>query len=149
MKQIIISFLLVMVLVACNELADNKPANTTERFPSFTLGKKTEKLSQLTPLVNGELGMTALSLVLYEEKSMAVNAQGEWYVSTAKPVLVVRSTLDVTGEKIGTVPEGGKVKVLEKNIKPDSIGGRSGSWVKIEWQNGIGYVFDQFLKNLK
>ena len=80
---------------------------------------------------------------------MAVNAQGEWYVSTAKPVLVVRSTLDVTGEKIGTVPEGGKVKVLEKNIKPDSIGGRSGSWVKIEWQNGIGYVFDQFLKNLK
>ena len=51
MKQIIISFLLVMVLVACNELADNKPANTTERFPSFTHGKKTEKPLQLTPLV--------------------------------------------------------------------------------------------------
>ena len=64
MKQIIISFLLVMVLVACNELADNKPANTTERFPSFTLGKKTEKLSQLTPLVNGEPGVTALFPVL-------------------------------------------------------------------------------------
>ena len=64
MKQIIISFLLVMVLVACNESADNKPTNTTERFPSFTLGKKTEKLSQLTPLVNSELGMTALFPVL-------------------------------------------------------------------------------------
>jgi hypothetical protein len=43
------------------------------------------------------------------------------------------------------VPEGGKVKVLEKNVKPDSISGRSGSWVKIEWQDGIGYVFDVFL----
>ncbi len=35
MKQVIISFLLVMILVACNESADNKPTNTTERFPGF------------------------------------------------------------------------------------------------------------------
>jgi hypothetical protein len=57
----------------------------------------------------------------------------------------VRSTPDVTGEKIGTVPEGGKVKVLEKNIKADSISGRSGAWVKIEWQDTVGYIFDYFL----
>jgi hypothetical protein len=44
------------------------------------------------------------------------------------------------------VPEGGKVKVLEKNIKADSISGRSGSWVRIEWQEKIGYVFDQYVK---
>jgi hypothetical protein len=73
--------------------------------------------------------------------------QADWYKSTAKPVLVVRSEPSVTGEKIGTVPEGGKVKVIEKGLKADSIGGHSGSWVKIEWQEiNSGYVFDAFLE---
>lgn len=110
------------------------------------LWKKDGKTIAVYTIGEGEPGVTGLSLVPSEEKPTAANTQGEWYVSTAKPVLVVRSTPDVTGEKIGTVPEGGKVKVLEKNVKPDSISGRSGSWVKIEWQDGIGYVFDGFLK---
>lgn len=113
------------------------------------LWKKDGKTIAVHTIGEGEPGVTGLSLVPSEEKPTAANTQGEWYVSTAKPVLVVRSTPDVTGEKIGTVPEGGKVKVLEKNVKPDSISGRSGSWVKIEWQDGIGYVFDQFLKDMK
>jgi hypothetical protein len=109
------------------------------------LWKKDGKTIAVYTIGEGEPGVTGLSLVPSEEKPTAVNTQGEWYVSTAKPVLVVRSTPDVTGEKIGTVPEGGKVKVLEKNIKADSISGRSGAWVKIEWQDTVGYIFDYFL----
>ena len=66
----------------------------------------------------------------------------------AKPALTVRNQPDVTGEKIGMVPPEGKVKVIEKNIKADSISGRSGSWVKIEWQNTSAYVFDVFLEKM-
>lgn len=108
------------------------------------LWKKDGKTIEVHTIGEGEPGVTGVSPVQPETTSSTDN-QGEWYTSTAKPVLVVRNTPDVTGEKIGTVPEGGKVKVLEKNVKPDSISGRSGSWVKIEWQGGVGYVFDIFL----
>lgn len=36
MKRIVMGLLLGTVLVACNESADNKQANSTERFPGFT-----------------------------------------------------------------------------------------------------------------
>ncbi len=112
------------------------------------LWKKDGKTIAVHTIGEGEPGVTGVSLV-QPETSPSTGNQGEWYTCTAKPVLVVRGIPDVTGEKIGTVPEGGKVKVLEKNVKPDSISGRSGSWVKIEWQGGVSYVFDQFLEKLK
>jgi uncharacterized protein YecT (DUF1311 family) len=111
------------------------------------LWKKDGKTIAVHTIGEGEPGVTGVSLI-QSETTPSANNQAEWYTSTAKPVLVVRSIPDVTGEKIGTVPEGGKVKVLEKNVKPDSISGRSGSWVKIEWQGGDGYVFDGFLAHI-
>ncbi|WP_020560768.1 lysozyme inhibitor LprI family protein [Thiofilum flexile] len=74
---------------------------------------------------------------------------GQWYRSSAKPVLVVREKPDISGKKLGTVPEGGKVQVLEAKIKADSISGFKGHWVKITWLNGSAYVFDAFLKPLE
>lgn len=108
------------------------------------LWKKDAKTIAVHTIGEGEPGVTDVSLV-QAETSQSTNNQGEWYTSTAKPVLVVRSIPDVTGEKIGTVPEGGKVKVLEKDVKADSISGRSGSWVKVEWQGEFGYVFSAYL----
>ena len=83
-----------------------------------------------------------------QSESTKSSKGGEWYISMAKPALTVRNQPDVTGEKIGMVPPEGKVKVIEKNIKADSISGRSGSWVKIEWQNTSAYVFDVFLEKM-
>ncbi|WP_298609441.1 lysozyme inhibitor LprI family protein [uncultured Thiothrix sp.] len=71
-----------------------------------------------------------------------------WYQATAKPFLLVRDQPEVTAKKLGTVPEGGKVKVLEANVKEDFISGRKGAWVKIEWLDKTGYVFDGFLERL-
>ncbi len=71
-----------------------------------------------------------------------------WYKSSAQPSLVVRDSPDVTGKKLGNVPPGGKVKVLANTGKNDSIGGRSGTWVKIEWQGKSAYAFDAFLEKL-
>jgi uncharacterized protein len=73
---------------------------------------------------------------------------GGWYKATAKPNLTVRNSADVTGKKLGNIPYGGKVKVLELTDKTDSIGGRDGTWVKIEWQGKTAYTFDAFLEKL-
>lgn len=71
-----------------------------------------------------------------------------WYKATAKPSLTVRDSAAVTGKKLGNVPYDGKVKVLALTDKTDSIGGRDGTWVKIEWQGKTAYTFDAFLEKL-
>lgn len=73
---------------------------------------------------------------------------GEWYQSTAEPSLTVRDSPNVTGAKVDNVPINGKVKVIKRTGKNDSIGGRSGEWVQIEWKNSTGFVFDAFLKSV-
>ncbi|UOG90940.1 MAG: SH3 domain-containing protein [Candidatus Thiothrix sulfatifontis] len=73
---------------------------------------------------------------------------GSWYKATAKPNLTVRDSAAVTGKKLGNVPYDGKVKVLALTDKTDSIGGRDGTWVKIEWQGKTAYTFDAFLEKL-
>ena len=83
------------------------------------------------------------------EESKLPGKTEAWYKATAKPALVVRSEPSQDAKKIGTVPEGGKVKLSEGNVKKESIDGYSGSWVKIEWQDGgFGYVFDAFIEPL-
>jgi hypothetical protein len=76
-------------------------------------------------------------------------SHADWYISTAEPSLVVRNSADVTGEKIGNIPPNGKVNVVENTHKKDSLSGRSGEWVKIEWENTHGYVFNSFLKAME
>ncbi|OQX02293.1 MAG: hypothetical protein BWK73_43245 [Thiothrix lacustris] len=71
-----------------------------------------------------------------------------WYKAIAEPNLTVRNSASVTGKKLGNIPYGGKVKVLAPTDKSDSIGGRDGTWVKIEWQGKTAYTFDAFLEKL-
>ncbi len=84
-----------------------------------------------------------------EPISSASSSDNAWYQANAKPNLVVRDKPDVTGAKVGNIPTGGKVKVLSVTERKDSIGGRDGKWVKIEWQGKTGYVFNAFLDKLK
>lgn len=76
------------------------------------------------------------------------NVFADWYKATAQPSLVVRDTPDVSGNKLGNVPYGGKVNVIGRVGGKESIGGRSGYWVKIQWKSGNGYVFDAFLSSM-
>jgi hypothetical protein len=81
-----------------------------------------------------------------QEQESANQASAMWSEVIAEPNLVVRSKPNVSGEKLGNIPHGGKVKIIEKTNKNDSIGGRDGTWVKIEWQDTTAYAFDAFLK---
>lgn len=68
-----------------------------------------------------------------------------WYSSNANPNLVVRSKPRLTAGAIGSVPINGQVKVIQI-LKHDTIGGRKGHWVKIQWLGKSGYVFDAYLE---
>ncbi|MEB4592126.1 SH3 domain-containing protein, partial [Candidatus Thiothrix sp. Deng01] len=108
----------------CGKLTDETPAADGMGIAECVFKaviKRADELEKIPRPANGA-----------NQSNTSTATQGEWYTSTAKPVLVVRSTPDVTGKKIGTVPEGDKVKVLEKDVKADFISGYSGSWVKIE-----------------
>jgi uncharacterized protein YecT (DUF1311 family) len=74
---------------------------------------------------------------------------GTRYKVKAKPNLVVRKQADITGDKLGLIPQGAKVKVLETGLKQDSINGWDGAWVKIQYQDQEGYVFDAFIEKMK
>ncbi len=78
--------------------------------------------------------------------SRSSQSEAQWFKSNAKPSLVVRSKPDVSAGKLGNIPYGGKIKVLKVVSQRESIGGRTGRWVKVNWQNTTGYVFDAFLE---
>jgi hypothetical protein len=88
---------------------------------------------------------TAIAEKASTTQESSASTSGEWYTVTAEPNLVVRSKPAVTGAKLGNIPHGGKIKVIEKTDKTDSIGGQDGVWVKIEWKDTTGYAFDAFL----
>lgn len=93
--------------------------------------------------------LEALIKKLPASQTSAVKLDQElWYKATAKPFLIVRDQPSVTANKLGTIPEGGKVKVLESNLKTDFISGHQGAWVRIEWLDKSGYVFDGFLERI-
>ena len=73
----------------------------------------------------------------------------DWYKAMAEPTLVVRDAPDVTGNKIGNVPYGGKLSVLDRVGTQESIGGRQGQWAKVQWQGKTGYVFSAFIAPLE
>ena len=94
-----------------------------------------EQMQMKTPLI--------LSLLL--GCTLGETASADWYKSTAEPNLVVRTSPDVSGKKLGNVPVDGKVNVLERVGNQESIGGNDGYWVKIEWKDKTAYAFDAFL----
>lgn len=125
--------------IACGKLlADTPAAESVQRAPCVykEVVKRADQLeAQVKQLPTTQSTVTKVD-------------QEVWYKATAKPVLIVRDQLEVTAAKLGAVPEGGKVKVLEQNLKADFISGHQGAWVKIEWLDKTGYVFDGFLERL-
>lgn len=74
------------------------------------------------------------------------NSSSNLYKVTAHPHLNIRSAPDVTGKIIGKVKNGKRVQVLGTVSSLQSIGGKSGYWVKVKGGNKIGYTFDAFLE---
>ncbi len=77
--------------------------------------------------------------------AISTAAQADWYEVSAKPSLVVRGAPDTAADKVGNIPYGEKINVIDKVDKVATIDGQTGSWVKVQWKDSSGYVFDAFL----
>lgn len=71
----------------------------------------------------------------------------EYIYITAKPNLQIRESAGTKFKEIGNVPYGTKVQILDKNGPSETIGGKSGKWVKIaqlsSGESG-GWIFSGF-----
>jgi len=81
--------------------------------------------------------------------SFSTSVSAAWYKASARPLLIVREAPDARSSKVGNIPYGKKVNVLEKTDKNDSSRGKQGNWVKIQWKDSYAYVFDVYLTPLK
>lgn len=71
-----------------------------------------------------------------------------WYRVNAKPTLRVRASPSETGAVIGSIPDGGKIKVLGAVSGVETVAGRRGQWVQVQYQTSKGYAFSGFLSPL-
>jgi uncharacterized protein YgiM (DUF1202 family) len=71
-----------------------------------------------------------------------------WYRVNAKPTLRVRASPSEAGAVIGSVPDGGKIKVLGAVGGTETVAGRTGQWVQVQYQTTKGYAFSGFLSPL-
>ena len=59
--------------------------------------------------------------------------------------LTVRSTPDISGEKVGAIPFGAEVLLISEEENYVELAGRKGRWTKISWFGPDGWVFGGFL----
>lgn len=64
---------------------------------------------------------------------------------TAKAGLNVRDKPDTNGKKLGLVPYGEEVEIVETGTDEVTIGDKTGHWVKVKWKKLNGWAFDAFL----
>lgn len=69
-------------------------------------------------------------------------------IVTAKAGLNIRETPDTSGKKTGLIPMGEYVEITKTNPEVVTIAGKSGHWVKVEWESNYGWAFDAFLGDI-
>ncbi len=64
---------------------------------------------------------------------------------TADVGLNMRASPDLNAKKIGLIPYGEKVQLIEETGDAITISGATGKWSKVEWKDKTGWVFGGFL----
>lgn len=83
--------------------------------------------------------------ILFISSTSPLLADADIYQVTASPSLIIRDEPSVDGEKLGTIPNGEEIEILESTDNEDTINGRTGKWVRLEWDGVEGYAFDAYL----
>lgn len=105
--------------------------------------KEISRLEKIIIQKNSLLIKKNLSYIDKYDK-ISISTSG-WYAIKAKPSLRVRSSPDLQGAKIGSIPNKGKIKVVNVATKLLTVNGHSGRWVLVSYRNTTGYVFSGYL----
>lgn len=74
---------------------------------------------------------------------------GDTLISLAKSGVIIRSKPALESEKLGIVPFGEKLLVLNTTIFFNIIESRNGKWLKITYKGFEGYIFSGYVTTLK
>ena len=86
--------------------------------------------------------LVVLSANIYATDQSASYPATRWCIAT--PTLRVRSLPSIEGKIIDKIPYGAKVLVLGEKSAKETISGKTGVWVEIQFHGRQGYVFDAF-----
>ena len=75
---------------------------------------------------------------------------GDTLTVVAASGLNLRDTSSAESNKVGVIPFGGKIIALGNyDGIEEEFGNRKGNWLKVKYENLVGYVFSGFVTNLK
>lgn len=74
---------------------------------------------------------------------------GDTLISLAKSGIIIRSKPALESDKLGIVPFGEKLFVLNPTTSFDVIESRNGKWLKITYKGSEGYIFSGYVTTLK
>jgi uncharacterized protein YgiM (DUF1202 family) len=91
---------------------------------------------------------TVITFLVFVSFLFVINCQANtddirWV--TADVGLNMRAAPDLKAEKIGLIPYGEKVKLIEETGDRITISGATGKWSKVQWKGKTGWVFGGFL----
>ncbi len=78
-----------------------------------------------------------------ENKEIIITEKSRKIIS--KGGLRMRDAPDISGTKIGVIPRGEIVELLEESGETITISGATGKWSRVKWKNKTGWVFGGFL----
>jgi SH3-like domain-containing protein len=80
---------------------------------------------------------------IIEDKEVIITENSRKVISEGG--LRMRDAPDISGTKIGVIPNGQIVELLEESGEMVTISGATGKWSKVKWNNITGWVFGGFL----
>lgn len=60
--------------------------------------------------------------------------------------LVLRTAPSKSAAKLATIPDGAEIAIIAITDRAESISGKSGNWLKVQFNNQTGYVFGGFVQ---
>lgn len=91
------------------------------------------------------LSVLILSIFIFNTGSLSAKDAALKKTVNTQSGLNVRDKPDSGGKKLGLVPFGETVEILETQNNEVTVAGKTGHWVKVKWKNINGWAFDAFL----
>lgn len=95
-------------------------------------------------LTKKDLKIDSLEAVINNFKSRSIPDFAK--VKTSSTGLNLRSLPSTDSDVIAKIPDGESVKLYYKDTELVSVGGENGYWVKIQYQDIVGFVFSTYLE---
>ncbi len=143
---VLLAFALLLLLTCF--IVEKDPKSVLSDVYHYSLGHKdkiTKNESQWEEfLIEKDSEIDSLTTALNYLKSRSIPEFAK--VKTSSTGLNLRNLPSTDSEVIAKIPDGEMVKLYYKDTEVVNVGGESGYWVKIQYQDIVGFVFSTYLE---